>query len=311
MEEGDVRRRGSVAALLGVLTTGLGHVYIGRPWEGLGYFLALLVSMLGLTVLMGNWRFGFPVTFLVSASVWLAAIFMPAIYAWRRKVISKSRRPRLWYYAAFYFGALALGWGYGAILPHVIPYKIFSIPSAAMSPNVLAGDYVVVKKFLDADQKLQIEPGAIIVFWNEESKGDPASMREYVKRVVATGGQEVRFKQGVVHIDDVALPQEYLDTIELGKGFAGAQRAQVLTEVNGASHYSIYDIDLGSGRLDNVGPYQVPEGHYFVLGDNRDRSLDSRVVRAVGYVAAEDVIGEALYVAWSFKDLSRIGKRLD
>jgi signal peptidase I len=311
MEDGDVRRHAWVAAILSLFSVGLGYVYLGKAKVGIAFLVAVLVAMYGLTSLIGHWRFGYIGGFSVAAVIWIVAVIAPMAEALHKKTISSAQRPKLRHYFLFFVVAVALGMGFDRLYAQFGPYKIFSIPSAAMSPNVLVGDYVVVKKLLDGERRLQVEPGTIIVFWNEESLGEASVRREYIKRVVATSGQEVGLNAGEVSINGNALPQEYLDTVELEKGFAGARRAQVLTEVNGASHYSIYDIDLGSGRLDNVGLYQVPEGHYFVLGDNRDRSLDSRVISAVGYVASEDVIGEALYVAWSFKDLNRIGKRLD
>lgn len=181
--------------------------------------------------------------------------------------------------------------------------KAFNIPSMSMMPTILPGDVVMAKLIADIEDKKFIEAGVIVVFSN------PVDGYQQVGRIIATGGQTVRMSGGVVNIDGVPLRQDAVGKYELS--LDRIVDAALLREFLGARSYEILDVQHEFGPLDNTSSYEVPDNHYFILGDNRDMSMDSRVKSKVGYVPAENIIGEAMYIRSSKSNSDRKGKRLD
>lgn len=181
--------------------------------------------------------------------------------------------------------------------------KPFHIPSATMIPTLMPGDFVMVRMLHDDAEKKSLTAGVIVVFKN------PVEGWEQVGRIIATSGQAVIMRSGMVYVDDTPIPQEVIGEYEIQ--LKRTVTASLLEESLGAMSYEVLDVQPDSGPLDNVGPYRVPEGHYFVLGDNRDMSMDSRVLSKVGYVPAENIIGAASYIYKSESRLESVGKRLD
>ena len=194
----------------------------------------------------------------------------------------------------------------------------FAIPSSSMSPLLKAGDFVFVDKAaygwtlaslplageLSADEGKDnprlfgkpVNPGDVIVFVSPGGQ-------DYVKRMVASGGDRVEMRKGQLVLNGRAMP-----CLPQGNGLCRE------TLPNGASHVVRSD---GSGPLSDMTELTVPEGHYFVLGDNRDDSADSRLSRAaggVGMVPDANVIGRASRIFFSSAEGMRwsgIGKAVD
>jgi signal peptidase I len=162
------------------------------------------------------------------------------------------------------------------VLIRGVGLEAFKIPSASMLPTLQLGDYVLINKLRyglrvpGLDRWLVRyagpQPGDVIVFANAKDMS-----ADYVKRVVAVAGElvEIRNKQLLVNGVPREMPSAYF-----------AQRAHVQS----------------TGPRDNFGPVRVPPGQVFVLGDNRDQSIDSRYW---GFVDVNDVEGKALLVYWS------------
>jgi signal peptidase I len=132
----------------------------------------------------------------------------------------------------------------------------FWVPTGSMIPTIMPNDRVLAVKFIYriSDPK----PGDIVVF--HPSNGDT---RDYIKRVIAVGGQTVRIKDGLVYVDGKPLKESYL-----------------------SEEY------FDSGSLDEI---RVPDGYVFVMGDNRPNSLDSRVF---GPIPEDKIIGKAILIYW-------------
>jgi signal peptidase I len=156
--------------------------------------------------------------------------------------------------------------------------QAFKIPSGSMLPTLQVGDHVLVSK-LAYGVRLPLV-GGWVLSWRRPSPfdvvvfsqpQDPA--KDFVKRVIAVGGEvvEVRDKQVLVGGEPRDVPQAYFAE---GKGVIRA-----------------------TGQRDNFGPVTVPPGQVFVLGDNRDRSYDSRFW---GFVAVDDIKGRARIIYWSW-----------
>jgi len=128
----------------------------------------------------------------------------------------------------------------------------------------------------------------------------------YLKRIVGLPGEKVQMKNGILHVDGQAVPTEDTGDYKVSTQKQPEQTGRLKRETlpNGAS-YTTLDL-TDNGFYDNTPVYQVPSGNYFVLGDNRDNSTDSRVLNQVGYIPRANVIGRISLIYWS-SDLSRIG----
>ena len=161
--------------------------------------------------------------------------------------------------------------------------QAFKIPTGSMENNLLIGDHLLVNKFIFAPTLsraetalLPIDPirrGDIIVFKYPE---DPE--RDFIKRVIGLPGETLELREKRVYIDGTPLDEPYVHFL-------------VPPDKNGESH----DFDVRQ----QYGPVTVPAGHYFMMGDNRDNSQDSRYW---GFLPREYIKGKALFVYFSFGD---------
>jgi signal peptidase I len=202
-------------------------------------------------------------------------------------------------------GAIALLVGFRVFL-----YQPFNVPSGAMKPTLLIGDYFVVSKYaygysrysfpgspsLFAGRIFAAQPnyGDIVVF---RLPRDPST--EYVKRVVGLPGDRLQLIHGLLHINGTPVKrqqiEDFLDTDASGRSTRGKQWRETLP--NGASYVALDLVD--EGFYDNTAVFTVPPGNYFMLGDNRDNSLDSRALTQVGYVPFENLVGRADRIIFS------------
>src|ERR1043166_8761324 len=200
--------------------------------------------------------------------------------------------------------AFGLLFGFRAVL-----YQPFSMPSGSMKPTLLIGDYLVAAKYpygysrysfpgslpLFAGRIFATEPhyGDVVVF---RLPRDPAA--DYIKRIVGLPGDRVQMIHGALNINGVPVKQEQIeDFVETdASGRVSRIRQWRETLPNGVS-YATLDL-YPEGFSDNTRVYAVPTGHYFVLGDNRDNSQDSRTSQ-VGYVPFENIIGRADRIVFS------------
>jgi len=207
-------------------------------------------------------------------------------------------------YWAYYAVVLFVYIGVAKAVVAFGPYRVFHIPSGAMEPTIEAGDIVVVRR-ADNAGKQSMAVGAVVVFSSDWDGG----RKDYIKRIVGEGGDKIALRLGVLEINDTPVQQNMVGdyTVSINETELNAIRFEERFG-NGDPHI-ILDAYPETGPLDNVGPYHIPERHYFMLGDNRDLSSDSRMTYQMGYVPDSAVLGEAVYIGWS-KDTARIGVRL-
>ena len=192
-------------------------------------------------------------------------------------------------------GALALGF-------RSLLFEPFNIPSGSMIPTLLVGDYLFVSKYSYGYSRYSFPFGMAPfdgrVFETSPERGDVAVFRQpqnesvaFIKRIVGLPGDRIQVTDGILQINDAAVNR-------VGKGFATA------SDGYNVIRFAVYQETLPNGKsyliqersdddvLDNTNVFLVPEGHYFMMGDNRDNSRDSRTT-SVGMVPAENLIGRA------------------
>jgi signal peptidase I len=200
-----------------------------------------------------------------------------------------------------------------ALVIRTFLFQPFNIPSGSMEATLLVGDYLFVSKFSYgfSHYSLPLSPklfaGRIWTFWQPQ-RGDVVVFRlpkddstDYIKRVIGLPGDRIQMIEGVLHINGEPVKRERVDDfIETEEG-SRATRIKRWRETlpNGVSYYTLDLVD--NGFYDNTIVYEVPPGHYFMMGDNRDNSTDSRVLSQVGYVPFENIIGRAQIIFFSIR----------
>lgn len=191
-----------------------------------------------------------------------------------------------------------------ALVVRTFLFEPFNIPSGSMIPSLLIGDYLFVSKYTYGYSRhsfpMSMGPFSGRLFENAPQRGDVAVFKlptdariDYIKRVIGLPGDTVQVAGGVLYINGKPVERQRIDDYvardERGNITRLAQYVETLPE--GRKHRIVEVTD--QGRLDDTEPYKVPTGHYFMMGDNRDNSLDSRVLSHVGYVPAENLVGRA------------------
>jgi signal peptidase I len=199
-----------------------------------------------------------------------------------------------------------------AFLFRTFLWQPFSIPTASMQSTMMIGDYFIANKWAWGLGKysfgIPVPLGNRILTLGEPQRGDIAVFHneptgdDYIKRVMGLPGDHIQMKQGRLYINGEMLPRE-----EVGRGTDTDSYMSTVPVIlyketlpNGVTH-TIQEIS-DDQPLDDTGEYVVPAGHYFMMGDNRDRSADSRVLAQVGYVPATNLIGKAEARFFSIQD---------
>ncbi len=257
-----------------------------------------------------NWDFATILTLLVVVSGGICLVDR-IFFAPKRRAQGVAEYPLLVDYARSFFPIFLI-----VLLLRSFLIEPFRIPSGSMMPTLLDGDFILVNKYnygirIPVINRKLIEIGApkrgdVVVFRYPEDPKTP-----YIKRVVGIPGDKLKYRDKTLFVNDQAVAQTPESTylgVGSGESMTGAQvRAEQLFDVN-------HRILITPGRLSKeFEEFSVPPGQYFVLGDNRDNSRDSRYW---GTVPDANLIGRAFMIwmnadlkFWAF-DLGRIGNRI-
>jgi signal peptidase I len=281
-----------VGLLLAVIVSaGAGHFYLGLRrravgWLGLQTVPALLGGVVTVLLERGSAILFISVALLVGG-VWLAQLVDLA-------VLQRSRFMRTPALATIGFAVLALAVPRGTqLLIKTYLVEAFEIPSAGMAPTLLPGDHIVVDKTAHGLAGKLPARGDVVVFRYPDA--DPTREPEdHVKRVIGLPGDQIRFSNGHPIINGSPLPRCWAGRGPLSFGADGNAEGELYVESLGdRSYLTWYDADSGSER---EGPYEVPAGQVFVVGDNRWSSADSRSwhAGAGAGLPVENIKGRAL-----------------
>ncbi len=190
----------------------------------------------------------------------------------------------------------------------------FNIPSGSMIPTLLVGDYLFVSKYSYGYSRYSfpfgIAPIDGRVLEDTPQRGDVAVFRRpshpsvaELTRVVGLPGEVVQVRQGIVHLNEVPVNRRLIGTVQPSTLQSTADTVYRETLPEGHQHtiQEVNDIQL----FDNTPAFTIPEGHYFMMGDNRDNSRDSRS-SSVGVVPLENFIGKAQFIFFSVDQSARI-----
>jgi len=201
-------------------------------------------------------------------------------------------------------------------------YQPFNIPSASMYPTLKIGDYLFVSKLSYGYGKYSFNfslggfgheilsccpidfPGRAVLADTPE-RGDVAVFKlptntdvDYIKRVIGLPGDRIQMREGVLYINGAAVKKERIEDFVDPEGEIGRPVEQYVETLPNGVQYRVLDTEP-EGEADSTQEYVVPEGHYFMMGDNRDNSQDSRFLNVVGYVPIENYVGRADIIFFS------------
>lgn len=189
-------------------------------------------------------------------------------------------------------------------------FEPFHIPSGSMKSNLLVGDYLFVSKYSYGYSRYSFPFGLPLfdgrVFASKPKRGDvvvfrlPANPRiDYIKRVMGMPGDFIQVKGGIVYINGTPLERQPLDTYEDNENKYRIKQIPRLSETLPEGKIIHILKERQFGAADDTILYHVPDGHYFMMGDNRDNSRDSRFMDEVGFVPEENLVGRAEIIFFS------------
>lgn len=201
-----------------------------------------------------------------------------------------------------------------AVLFRTLLFQPFYIPSSSMLPNLLVGDYVFVSKYSYGYSRFSF-PLAPDLFegrraaLSEPQRGDIAVFRlprdektDYIKRIIGMPGDQIQLLAGQLYINDEPVGLARIDDFSQEAIFGRERAIPRYRETldNGASYETLKEFPRSRSDFPRI--YRVPDGHYFMMGDNRDNSTDSRYTNIIGYIPEENLIGRAEVVFFSVEE---------
>jgi signal peptidase I len=294
-----------LAVVFSLLLPGLGHIYVGRPARAILIFALVelcFAPMMALVVLVAG------ATFTILVGLGCIQLAVVGVIAWDAVRLSegerrnfRSRRALIAALFSFVVVASVVG-GVAVAARNDLIVKAYRSPSGAMAPTLLVGDHF----FADAMSlnRHPIARGDVVVF-NVAKDGRsifPADQRpdlptdQFVKRVVGLPGDTVEVRSGNLYLNGAAVPVK-----AAGRDFkddAGRALGIADEDLDGRVHTILDDV-RSPGH--DIAPTKIPEGRYFMMGDNRDYSNDSRYW---GTIRREEILGRAaeIYWSWEFDD---------
>jgi signal peptidase I len=188
-------------------------------------------------------------------------------------------------------------------------FQPFNIPSGSMEATLQIGDYLFVSKSTYGFSRYSFPFGLIpfegrFFVMSQPQRGDivvfkfpPDNSTDYIKRLIGLPGDRIQMRDGVLYINDTAVPKEKIDDYVEPSGEETRNVPRYRETLPNGVSYEVLDRDP-QGNLDDTQVFVVPEGHYFMMGDNRDNSADSRYW---GFLPRDYIKGKAVVIYWSYE----------
>ena len=240
------------------------------------------------------------VVLLITGFIWLLDI----VYLRKRRPAGKAD-PVLVEYSKSFFPVILVVFFIRSFI--VEPFKI---PSGSMMPTLLAGDFILVNKFTYG-LRVPILNNTFIET-SHPKRGDvfvfhypPDPSIDYIKRVVGLPGDKIAYRDKQLYINGQKLPVSFAGDYQyVGSGLNMVNAKRYQEQLGDKKH----DLLIEENRITIDGEVEVPAGHYFAMGDNRDNSSDSRVW---GFVPEANLVGRAFFIWWNFDNFGRIGSTIN
>jgi signal peptidase I len=185
-------------------------------------------------------------------------------------------------------------------------FEPFHIPSSSMKPGMLIGDYIFVNKFSYGYSRYSFPFGFNLfegrILKSEPKRGEVIVFRlpsepniNYVKRLIGLPGDKIQMRNGTLYINGQEVKKVFADVFtddddkQIKAFFETLPEGKIVKTLD----------ENPDSQSDNTGIYEVPQGHYFMMGDNRDNSQDSRFLSQVGYVPEENLVGKVSIIFFS------------
>jgi signal peptidase I len=217
-----------------------------------------------------------------------------------------------------------------ALVLRIVLFQPYTIPSASMEPTLREGDYIIVSKYAYGWSKHSIPFSPPLfkgrIFAHQPRRGDIVVFKlpndnktDFIKRLIALPGDTIQVKHGTVWINGKATPEAALAPEVSETAFEAPRELARYQQDLGYKKFTTYSLSRDTD-VENTGAFTVPQGCYFMMGDNRDNSLDSRFLSGasscqsasaqpflnaeqpgVGFVPAENLVGKAEIILFSWK----------
>jgi signal peptidase I len=198
-----------------------------------------------------------------------------------------------------------------ALIVRTLLFQPFNIPSGSMIPTLLIGDYLFVSKYSYGYSKHSIPFSPNLfegrILGSPPKRGDVVVFKlprdnstDYIKRVIGLPGDRIQMIEGRLYINGQIVPREPINKVKTEDLYGRDVDVSTYKEtLPGGVTHTIIEIQGDTGFNDNSPVFEVPRDHYFMMGDNRDNSTDSRVLSQVGYVPIDNIVGRAEIIFFS------------